>query len=169
MPPRCLWTKIGSKVQSGSCHFPDGILRHRPLWPSNKVPTIKLSIKWNKRCRNAACFNALVYYSRPCVQSPSVFVLGQGLSLVHCCCVPLTLLFLVTKQADGMAFVRVKPCCAPLKIRFHVDRTDLWRLSLSSRLSAGDGRSPIHVDTGNLSRLSWVNRHRWNHDSPNNR
>lgn len=35
-------------------------------------------------------------------------VLGQGLSSGQCCRAPLTLLCLVTKQADGMALVRVK-------------------------------------------------------------
>lgn len=48
-------------------------------------------------------------------------VLGQGLSSGQCCLAPLTLLCLVTKQADGMALVRVKHCRPSLYIEFHVD------------------------------------------------
>lgn len=48
-------------------------------------------------------------------------VLGQGLSSGQCCLAPLTLLCLVTKQADGMALVRVKHCRPSLYIKFHVD------------------------------------------------
>ena len=53
-------------------------------------------------------------------------VLGQGLSSGQCCLAPLTLLCLVTKQADGMALVRVKHCRPSLYIKFHVDCREVW-------------------------------------------
>lgn len=52
-------------------------------------------------------------------------VLGQGLGSGQCCLVPLTLLCLVTKQADGMALVRVKHSRPSRYIRFHVDSGEL--------------------------------------------
>lgn len=57
-------------------------------------------------------------------------VLGQGLSPGQCCLVPLTLLCFVTKQADGMALVRVKHCRPSLYIKFHVDCSEVWFSSL---------------------------------------
>lgn len=66
--------------------------------------------------------------NRPCVSVCTVLV--QGLSSGQCCLVPLTLLFLVTKQADGMGLVRVKHCRPSLYIKFHVDCSGVWLSSL---------------------------------------
>lgn len=61
----------------------------------------------------------------PTAPLPVYTVLGQGLSSGQCCLVPLTLLCLVTEQADGMALVRVKRRCASLYIKYHVDCREL--------------------------------------------
>lgn len=63
-------------------------------------------------------------------------VLGQGLGSGQCCLAPLTLLCLVTKQADGVALVRVKHWRPSLYIKFRVDCREVW---FSSHLWLGAG------------------------------
>lgn len=89
----------------------------------------------------ALCFSFIPLYSHASytakyflncmVNKPSVCVYCSGSraqlrTMLSCSSHPLTLLCLVTKQADGMALVRVKHRRPSLNIKFHVDCREEW-------------------------------------------